>query len=202
MGMSIQEILAAQQRAANATRKNRPEPFRKTGSSPGTRTVKEMLEAQQITANATRKPVSAPAPNPTGNPNVAELIAQQRQIVESQKAASSGLSHLSSEQKHIIDDVKARYNEFIAKLDKELGNQEWKMEPPVTSEAADAPEQFFTPNVPDDLEAVAEKRENMPDVNGISVGDEMGGQVTMPVRMKRRTRMSRRANGGFPPDNE
>ena len=160
MGMSIQDIIKAQQRAASATRKFKTVPFRK----------------------------------PEPKSNVAELIERQRVIVAAQKAATSGISPaLSSSQKAVVDAVREQYKKFLAKLDEELAGQELRMPPPPAPKApvdekpelAPEPEPIFTPNVPGNMEVVIEPQVGPSDVNGISVGEEMGGQMAVSARPKR-----------------
>lgn len=187
MGMSIKDILAAQQRATNATRKyNPPPPMRKLATKPNTQTVRDVLSAQQMAANATRKPTVAPAPNPVQSKTIAEIIEKQRVTAAAQKSATSGINPvLSSNQKAVIDDIRARYNKFIEKLGQELAGQELFMTPP-PEQAPKKEEPIFTPNVPENAEVVIEAQEVPAAVNGISVGEEMGGQVSVAVRPKRK----------------
>ena len=188
MGMSIQDILKAQQRAASATRKFKPAPFRKPEPNVGNRTVQDLLKAQQTTASATRKAPVATAVKPEPKSNVAELIERQRVTAAAQKAATSGISPvLSSNQKAVVDAVREQYKKFLAKLDKELAGQELRMTPPPAP--APEPEPIFTPNVPGNMEVVIEPQVGPSDVNGISVGEEMGGQVAVSTRPKRRRRI-------------
>lgn len=197
MGMSIQDILKAQQRAASATRKFKPAPFRKTEPKAGNRTVQDLLKAQQTAASATRKAPVATAAKPEPNSNVAELIERQRVTAAAQKAATSGISPvLSSNQKAVVDAIREQYKKFLAKLDKELAGQELRMTPPPVHKApvdekpapTPEPEPIFTPNVPGNMEVVIEPQVGPSDVNGISVGEEMGGQVAVSARPKRKRR--------------
>ena len=198
MGMSIQDILKAQQRAASATRKFKPAPFRKPEPNVGNRTVQDLLKAQQTTASATRKAPVATAVKPEPKSNVAELIERQRVTAAAQKAATSGISPvLSSNQKAVVDAIREQYKKFLAKLDKELAGQELRMTPPPALKApvvektapAPDPEPIFTPNVPGNMEVVIEPQVCPSDVNGISVGEELGGQVAVSTRPKRRRRI-------------
>ena len=197
MGMSIQDILKAQQRAASATRKFKPAPYRKPEPNAGNRTVQDLLKAQQTAASATRKTPVATAVKSEPNSNVAELIERQRVIAAAQKAATSGISPvLSSNQKAVVDAVREQYKKFLTKLDKELAEQELRMTPPPAPNApveekptpVPEPEPIFTPNVPGNMEVVIEPQVGPSDVNGISVGEEMGGQVAVSTRPKRRRR--------------
>ena len=54
MGMSIQEILAAQQRAAKATCKYKALPVRKPVAKQAPNSAQDLIKAQQATVNATR----------------------------------------------------------------------------------------------------------------------------------------------------
>lgn len=194
MGMSIQEILAAQQRAASATRKYKPAPFRNSGSG-AKKTVAELLKAQQTSAKATRKPVAVQPIPPAAKSNIAELIEQQRITAAAQKPATSGVSHaISASQKATVDAIKEAYKKFIAKLDKELAGQEWFAGNGAADKPVDKPQEpehqepIFTPNVPDTMEVVIEPQNERSAVNGISVGEEMGGQVAVSARPKRKRR--------------
>ena len=190
MGMSIQDILKAQQRAASATRKYKPAPYRKPEPNAGNRTVQDLLKAQQTAASATRKTPVATAAKPEPNSNVAELIERQRVIAAAQKAATSGISPvLSSNQKAVVDAVREQYKKFLTKLDKELAEQELRMTPPPAPAPAPEPEPIFTPNVPGNMEVVIEPQVAPPDVIVVSVGEEMGGQVAVSTRPKRRRRV-------------
>ena len=153
MGMSIQEILAAQQRAAKATCK-----------------YKAPLATRAKTAR------------------VAELIERQRITAAAQKASRSGMSQaLSANQKAVIDSIRDEYKTFLAKLDKELAGQELFMAPPAPAPVEEKPaEPIFTPNVPASEDLVAEAAEAPAGVNGISVGEEMGGQVAITIHQKRK----------------
>lgn len=185
--MSIQDILKAQQRAASA----KPAPYRKPEPNAGNRTVQDLLKAQQTAASATRKTPVATAVKSEPNSNVAELIERQRVIAAAQKAATSGISPvLSSNQKAVVDAVREQYKKFLTKLDKELAEQELRMTPPPAPAPAPAPEPepIFTPNVPGNMEVVMEPQVAPSDVNGISVGEEMGGQVAVTARPKRKRR--------------
>jgi hypothetical protein len=193
--MSIQEILAAQQRAAKATRKNIPAPYRKPAPKADDGNVGDLLAAQQRAANATRKPAAQAVRDGAVRNSVAEIIERQRKVAAEQKAASSGMNQaLSASQKAIVDSIRTRYQEFLAQLDKELSGQELKMTPPatepeVTAEpAVDVEEPIFTPNIPENSEIKVVVPAEGSDINGISVGDEMGGQVAVTARPKRNRR--------------
>ena len=176
--MTIQEILAAQQRASNATRK--AVPARPAVKSAGN-SVADILAAQRKASEAARKVIAVQGAKPAQNNSVAEIIARQRATAAAQKAATSGISPvLSGEQKAIIESIKERYQTFLAKLDQELADQELFMAPPAAEQAPAEP--IFAPNVPANAEVVVETN---PVVNGISVGSEMGGQVTVSTRPKR-----------------
>lgn len=198
MGMSIQDILKAQQRAVSATRKVKPAPFRKPEPNVGNRTVQDLVKAQQTAASVTRKSPVATTAEPEPKSNVAEIIERQRAIVAAQKAATSGISPaLSSSQKAVVDAVREQYKKFLAKLDEELAGQELRMTPPPAPKApvdekpepAPEPEPIFTPNVPGNMEVVIEPQVGPSGVNGISVGEEMGGQVAVSTRPKRKRRI-------------
>lgn len=185
MEMSIQEILAAQQRAAKATCKYKDLPVRK----PAPNSVQDLIKAQQATVNATRKVIVPQSPDTRARAaSVAELVERQRITVAAQKAATSGLSPvLSADQKAVIDSIRERYKTFLAKLDKELAGQELFMAPPALAPVEEKPsEPIFTPNVPTSEDLVVEAVEAPAGVNGISVGDELGGQVAVAVRPKRK----------------
>lgn len=190
MGMSIQEILAAQQRAAKATCKYKAPVVRKPVSNkPAPTSVQAMLKAQQATANATRKVIVPPAPAAQAKAaSVAELIERQRITAAAQKAPTSGVSPvLSANQKAVIDSIRERYNKFLAKLDKELERQELFMPQPAPAPVAEKPaEPIFTPNIPASENLVVEATEAPAGVNGISVGEELGGQVAITARPKRK----------------
>ncbi len=186
MGMSIQEILAAQQRATKATCKYKAPLVRKPAAKPASTPIQDLLKAQQAAANATRKVIVQPSPaDQAKTASVAELIERQRITAAAQKAPTSGVSPvLSANQKAVIDSVRARYNTFLAKLDKELEGQELFMPPPAPAQKPAEP--IFTPNVPASENLVVEASEAPAAVNGISVGEEMGGQVAISVRPKRK----------------
>ena len=190
MGMSIQEILAAQQRAAKATCKFKAPVVRKPAAKPApTSSVQAMLKAQQATANATRKVIVPPSPAAQAKTaSVAELIERQRITAAAQKAPTSGVSPvLSANQKAVIDSIRDRYKTFLVKLDKELEGQELFMTSPAPAPVEEKPaEPIFTPNVPASENLVVEAAEAPAGVNGISVGEEMGGQVAITVRPKRK----------------
>lgn len=176
--MTIQEILAAQQRASNATRKAvtaRP------AVKPAGNSVADILAAQRKASEAARKVIAVQGAKPAQNNSVAEIIARQRATAAAQKAATAGISPvLSGEQKAIIESIKERYHAFLAKLDQELAGQELFMAPPAVEQAPAEP--IFAPNVPANAEVVVDAN---PVANGISVGSEMGGQVTVSTRPKR-----------------
>lgn len=189
MGMSIQEILAAQQRAAKATCKYKAPVVRKPAAKPATTPVQDLLKAQQAAANATRKVIVQPSPAAQAKTaSVAELIERQRITAAAQKAPTSGVSPvLSANQKAVIASIRSRYETFLAKLDKELEGQELFMPPPAPAPVAEKPaEPIFTPNVPASEDLVVEATEAPAGVNGISVGEEMGGQVVVTARPKRK----------------
>ena len=176
--MTIQEILAAQQRASNATRKAVPA---RPAVKPAGNSVADILAAQRKASEAARKVIAVQGAKPAQNNSVAEIIARQRATAAAQKAATAGISPvLSGEQKAIIESIKERYQTFLAKLDQELAGQELFMAPPAAEQAPAEP--IFAPNVPANAEVVVETN---PAVNGISVGSEMGGQVTVSTRPKR-----------------
>lgn len=189
MGMSIQEILAAQQRAAKATCKYKAPVVRKPVSKPAPTSVQALLKAQQATANATRKVIVPPSPAAQAKTaSVAELIERQRITAAAQKAPTSGVSPvLSANQKAVIDSIRSRYETFLAKLDKELAGQELFMSPPASASVEEKPaEPIFAPNVPASDGLVIEAAEAPAGVNGISVGEELGGQVAITVHPKRK----------------
>lgn len=176
--MTIQEILAAQQRAANATRKAVPA---RPAVKPAGNSVADILAAQRKASEAARKVIAVQGAKPAQNNSVAEIIARQRATAAAQKAATAGISPvLSGEQKAIIGSIKERYHAFLAKLDQELAGQELFMTPPAAEQAPAEP--IFAPNVPANAEVVVDAN---PVANGISVGSEMGGQVTVSTRPKR-----------------
>lgn len=189
MGMSIQEILAAQQRAAKATCKYKAPVVRKPVSKPAPSSVQALLKAQQATANATRKVIVPPSPAAQAKTaSVAELIERQRITAAAQKAPTSGVSPvLSANQKAVIDSIRERFKTFLAKLDKELAGQELFMPPPAPAPVEEKPtEPIFTPNIPASENLVVEAAEAPAGVNGISVGEELGGQVAITTRPKRK----------------
>jgi len=176
--MTIQEILAAQQRASNATRKAVPA---RPAVKPAGNSVADILAAQRKASEAARKVIAVRGAKPAQNNSVAEIIARQRATAAAQKAATAGISPvLSGEQKAIIESIKERYHAFLAKLDQELSGQELFMAPPAAEQAPAEP--IFAPNVPANAEVVVDAN---PVANGISVGSEMGGQVTVSTRPKR-----------------
>ena len=176
--MTIQEILAAQQRASNATRKAVPA---RPAVKPAGNSVADILAAQRKASEAARKVIAVQGAKPAQNNSVAEIIARQRATAAAQKAATAGISPaLSGEQKAIIESIKERYHAFLAKLDQELAGQELFMAPHAAEQAPAEP--IFAPNVPANAEVVVDAN---PVANGISVGSEMGGQVTVSTRPKR-----------------
>ena len=191
MGMSIQEILAAQQRAAKATCKYKALPVRKSVAKQAPNSAQDLIKAQQATVNATRKVIVPQSPDTQARAaSVAELVERQRIAVAAQKAATPGLSPaLSADQKAVIDSIRERYKTFLAKLDKELGGQELFMSPPAHAPVEEKPaEPLFTPNVPASEDLVVEAAKAPVGVNGISVGEELGGQVAIAVRPKSKRR--------------
>ena len=189
MGMSIQEILAAQQRAAKATCKYKALPVRKPVAKQAPNSAQDLIKAQQATVNATRKVIVPPSPDTRARAaSVAELVERQRITAAAQKAPTSGVSPvLSANQKAVIDSIRERYKTFLAKLDKELGGQELFMPPPAPAPVEEKPaEPIFTPNILTSETLVVEAAEAPAGVNGISVGEEMGGQVAITVRPKRK----------------
>lgn len=189
MGMSIQEILAAQQRAAKATCKFNAPVVRKPVSKPAPNSVQALLKAQQATANATRKVIVPPSTAAQAKTaSVAELIERQRITAAAQKAPTSGVSPvLSANQKAVIDSIREQYKTFLAKLDKELAGQELFMPPSAPAPVEEKPaEPIFTPNIPASENLVVEAAEAPAGVNGISVGEELGGQVAITARPKRK----------------
>ena len=189
MGMSIQEILAAQQRAAKATCKYKALPVRKSVAKPVHNSVQDLIKSQQATVNATRKVIVPQSPDTRARAaSVAELVERQRITAAAQKAPTSGVSPvLSANQKAVIDSIRERYKTFLAKLDKELAGQELFMPPPAPAPVEEKPaEPIFTPNILASETLVVEAAEAPAGVNGISVGEEMGGQVAITVRPKRK----------------
>ena len=191
MGMSIQEILAAQQRAAKATCKYKVLPVRKPVAKQAPNSAQDLIKAQQATVNATRKVIVPQSPDTQARAaSVAELVERQRIAVAAQKAATPGLSPaLSADQKAVIDSIRERYKTFLDKLDKELAGQELFMTPPAHTPVEEKPaEPIFTPNVPASEDLVVEATKAPVGVNGISVGEELGGQVAIAVRPKSKRR--------------
>ena len=189
MGMSIQEILAAQQRAAKATCKHQTPLVRKPVAKPVHNSVQDLIKSQQATVNATRKVIVPQSPDTRARAaSVAELVERQRITAAAQKAPTSGVSPvLSANQKAVIDSIRERYKTFLAKLDKELAGQELFMPPPAPAPVEETPaEPIFTPNILASETLVVEAAEAPAGVNGISVGEEMGGQVAITVRPKRK----------------
>ena len=189
MGMSIQEILAPQQRAAKATCKHQTPLVRKPVAKPVHNSVQDLIKSQQATVNATRKVIVPQSPDTRARAaSVAELVERQRITAAAQKAPTSGVSPvLSANQKAVIDSIRERYKTFLAKLDKELAGQELFMPPPAPAPVEETPaEPIFTPNILASETLVVEAAEAPAGVNGISVGEEMGGQVAITVRPKRK----------------
>ena len=189
MGMSIQEILAAQQRAAKATCKHQTPLVRKPVAKQAPNSAQDLIKAQQATVNATRKVIVPQSPDTRARAaSVAELVERQRITAAAQKAPTSGVSPvLSANQKAVIDSIRERYKTFLAKLDKELAGQELFMPPPAPAPVEEKPaEPIFTPNILASDTLVVEAAEAPAGVNGISVGEELGGQVAITVRPKRK----------------
>ena len=193
--MSIQEVLAAQQRAANACRKPKAVPYNKTIVPSANHAIKDILAAQQKACKPTIKP--APAPKPAQSESIAAIIAKQRATAAAQKAAGSGFHPgLTEAQKADIAAIRVKYQTFLAEIEKELAAEDAKRiqaptEPVVAKDpVVEVPP--FTPSVPEEMEVVVKTTESAPDVNGISVGDEMGGQVIVTTRPK--ARRKRKAN--------
>lgn len=186
MGMSIQEILAAQQRAAKATCKYKAPVVRQPAAKPAHTSVQDLIQAQQATANTTRKVIVPSSPATRSNSaSVAELIERQRITAAAQKEHRSGA--LSASQKAVIDSIREEYNAFLANLEKELAGQELFMAPPASASVEEKPaEPIFAPNVPASDDLVVEAAEAPAGVNGISVGEELGGQVAITVHPKRK----------------
>lgn len=186
MGMSIQEILAAQQRAAKATCKYKAPVVRQPAAKPVHTSVQELIQAQQATANTTRKVIVPSSPATRANSaSVAELIERQRITAAAQKEHRSGA--LSASQKAVIDSIREEYNAFLANLEKELAGQELFMAPPASASVEEkTAEPIFAPNVPASDGIVVEAAEAPAGVNGISVGEELGGQVAITVHPKRK----------------
>ena len=188
MGMSIQEILAAQQRAAKATCKHQTPLVRKPVAKPVHNSVQDLIKSQQATVNATRKVIVPQSPDTRARAaSVSELVERQRITAAAQKAPTSGVSPvLSANQKAVIDSIRERYKTFLAKLDKELAGQELFMPPPAPAPVEEKPaEPLFTPNIPASENLVVEAAEAPAGANGISVGEELGGQVVITARPKR-----------------
>lgn len=185
--MTIQEILEAQSRAAKACRKAIPVPFRKPSTAvPVQGGVAGIMEAQRNACG--RKPqratAQAEAPsidNAQGQSNgVAQIIEQQRTIVEAQK----GLAALGKSQKEIIEKVRADYLKFLER-------NGWQDAGTVAQDTMEPPETFpFVPVDTGDGNTVT-LEQAIPDsgMNGITVGDEAGDQVTVTVRPRRRRKM-------------
>lgn len=197
MAMSIKDVLAAQQRAANACKKPKPAPYKKAVpvQSGG---IKDILEAQRRTCahnTSTPAPVKPAAPKST----VADIIARQRATAASQKVTGGINPSLTRAQTADVANIKARYESFLVKIEKQLAEEDAKRikEAPVP-EVVDAVVAVppFTPNVPEEMEIVVDVPAPESDVNGISVGEEMGGQVTVSTRARRRNRKRKAAAEG------
>ena len=183
MAMSIKEILMAQQRAANSCKKPKPVPYKKTVPVKDSN-IKSILDAQR---NVCKHPTPvAPKPVTQKNTSISDIIARQRVAAVAQKVTSGinpGLSRAQAAD--------------IAKIEKELAAEEAKCIPanaantePVVNETP-----IFTPNVSETTEVVMESQPVQTDINGISVGEEMGGQVTVSTRSKRRRHKTQAESG-------
>jgi hypothetical protein len=198
--MTIQEILAAQNRAANLCKKDRAVPYSKQTPAKKASSVQDILAAQR--GACAHKATTAPARPAATSSSVADIIEKQKATAAAQK----GSVYLNASQKEIIEDVKKRYNAFLEKLDRELDGQTLMMPRPgenvAVEEKAPAaekePEQgVFVPAMPAGPTDVAlEPVSPESPVNGISVGDEMGGQVAVTVHPRRRRKM--RLGNGVP----
>ena len=197
MAMSIKDVLAAQQRAANACKKPKPAPYKKAVpvQSGG---IKDILEAQRRTC-AHNTPAPSPVKPAAPKSTVAEIIARQRATAASQKVTGGINPSLTRAQTADVANIKARYESFLVKIEKQLAEEDAKRikEAPVP-EVVDAVVAVppFTPNVPEEMEIVVDVPAPESDVNGISVGEEMGGQVTVSTRARRRNRKRKAAAEG------
>ena len=197
MAMSIKDVLAAQQRAANACKKPKPAPYKKAVPvhSGG---IRDILEAQRRTC-AHNTPAPAPVKPAAPKSTVAEIIARQRATAASQKVTGGINPSLTRAQTADVANIKARYESFLVKIEKQLAEEDAKRikEAPVP-EVVDAVVAVppFTPNVPEEMEIVVDVPAPESDVNGISVGEEMGGQVTVSTRARRRNRKRKAAAEG------
>ena len=163
--------------------------MRKPVAKPVHNSVQDLIKSQQATVNATRKVIVPQSPDTRARAaSVSELVERQRITAAAQKAPTSGVSPvLSANQKAVIDSIRERYKTFLAKLDKELAGQELFMPPPAPAPVEEKPaEPIFTPNILASETLVVEAAEAPAGVNGISVGEEMGGQVAITVRPKRK----------------
>jgi len=173
--MTIQEILAAQKKASDASRKARPAPV----PTPAARsTVSEVLAAQRMAAS--RHKPAAPVSNP-GQPNhtVAEIIERQRATAAAQQAERNARG-IANENSAVISELKSRYQAFLNELEAELGDEQL----------------VFVPNVPDNAEPVMVPAAENPAINGISVGSESGESVAIvmkPATKKRGSKKKREA---------
>ena len=194
MAMSIKEILMAQQRAANSCKKPKPVPYKKTVPVKDSN-IKSILDAQR---NVCKHPTPvAPKPVTQKNTSISDIIARQRVAAVAQKVTSGINPGLSRAQAADIAKIKEKYRAFLAKIEKELAAEEAKCIPanaantePVVNETP-----IFTPNVSETTEVVMESQPVQTDINGISVGEEMGGQVTVSTRSKRRRHKTQAESG-------
>lgn len=174
--MDIKDILRAQQRAAQASKKAKPASVR-------TAIVKhtsELLAEQRKLAQAAQKgkPKHVPVPKPANQPSVAQLVAAQKMVADAQAAAKKQAAGANQAPAAIIEKYKEEYNDFLKKLEEQIQTAE-----PV-----------FVPNVNPETTQVEVKEVEPavnPDVNGISVGEEAGGAVEIVVKPKRRVRKPR-----------
>ncbi len=198
MAMSIKDVLAAQQRAANACKKPKPAPYKKAFpvQSGG---IKDILEAQRRTTCAHNTPAPAPVKPAAPKSTVAEIIARQRATAASQKVTGGINPSLTRAQMADVANINARYESFLVKIEKQLAEEDAKRikeapAPEVVDAVVSVPP--FTPNVPEEMEIVVDVPAPESDVNGISVGEEMGGQVTVSTRDRRRNRKCKAAAEG------
>ena len=181
--MSIKEIIAAQQRAAQASKK--PNTPARSAQQIAKSTV-DLIAQQRKAAAATNKFNAAKQPLPPApaqSNSVKELIAAQQRAAEADKAAREArvnANHNPKANEAIINKYRAEYTKFLEKLENETANSE-----PL----------LFTPNIPKQVsaETVVEVKEASPDVNGISVGEEAGGTVEIKMKPKR-PRRPKKAN--------
>ena len=201
MAMSIKDVLAAQQRAANACKKPKPAPYKKAVPVQSG-DIKDILEAQRRTC-AHNTPAPAPVKPAAPKSSVADIIARQRATAASQKVTGGINPSLTRAQTADVASIKARYESFLVKIEKQLAEEDAKRIKEAPKEAT-VPEVVdavvavppFTPNVPDEVEIVVDVPAPESDVNGISVGEEMGGQVTVSTRARRRNRTRKAAAEG------